>query len=243
MYLKKSFLFSLPVGIALVLELALAPSLATLNQSKVEVAQLKQVLPPPPPDNPDSSAAGGRRAPAACPQDAETAKGGPLLTALSPTAKPGLTLANPTFLVYVPKTSAKNAEFSLSSRDSRGVYRTTIALTNTPDFVSVSLPPQTPPLEVGKEYMWTFAIICNPNDRLADQFVTGTVQRTELDPTQRSQIEQTPANQRLAIYQKDGIWYDAIALLFELKRSQPNDPSLNAAWHEFLRSGGIDLTI
>lgn len=258
MFCIKSLLCSLSIGIALTLELAIAlsttvaiaASVATqLNQggklsiSKVHQAERKQSDPPPPPTNPDSSAAGGRRAPSACPQDAGAATTSPPLTALSPTTKPGLTLAQPTFLVYVPRTSAKNAEFSLRSRDGRGVYRTTVALTNTPDIISITLPAQATPLEIGKQYTWSFAIICNPDDRVADQFVTGTVQRTELDPTRLRQIEQTPPKQRVELYQKDGIWYNALALLFELKRSQPNDPSLSKAWREFLQSGGVDTMI
>ena len=143
----------------------------------------------------------------------------------------------------MPKTSAQNAEFSLRSRDGRGVYRTTVALKQTPNLISISLPTQAAPLEVGKQYTWSFAVICNPNDRVEDKFVTGTVQRTELDPTRLAKIQQTPASQRLALYQENGIWYDAIALLFELKRTQPNDSSLNTTWRELLKSGGINTMI
>jgi hypothetical protein len=215
-----------------------------LQALKVKDTQLKQRNPPPPPDeNPNSSAAGGRRAPTACPQD-EAATTNPPLTAFSPTTKPGLTLAErPTFLVYVPKTSAEKAEFSLASRDGRGVYRTTVALTNTPDIISITLPAQGPPLEVGKQYTWSVAIICNPNDRVDDQFVTGTVQRTELDPTRWSKIQQAPPKERVTLYQKADAWYDALAILFELQRSQPNDPSISATWHEFLQSGGVSTMI
>lgn len=235
MYFRKFLLCSIPLAL-----LAIPQSAVSL----VKHSQLKQSTPPPPPTNPDSSVAGGRRAPAACPQDAEVATGGAALTALSPTTKPGLTLAErPTFLVYVPKTSAENAEFSLRSREGRGVYRTTVALSNTPDLISISLPAQTPPLEVGKQYTWSLAIICNPNDRVDDQFVTGTVQRTELAPTQLSQIQQASAKEQVSLYQNADAWYDALAVLFELQRSQPNDPSIRAMWQEFLRSGGVSTMI
>ncbi|MBD1899436.1 DUF928 domain-containing protein [Trichocoleus sp. DQ-A3] len=239
MYFIKSLLCGVPIGIALTVKLAIPHSAASL----VKVAQLKQSNPPPPPENPDSSAPGGRRAPTACPQDEATTTG-PALTALSPTTKPGLSLAeHPTFLVYVPKTSAKTAEFSIRNRNGRGVYRTTLALTNTPDTVSVSLPPQAPPLEIGKQYTWSFAVICNPNDRVEDRFVTGMVQRTELDPTRLSQIEQASPKERISLYQKTDIWYDPLTILFELRRTQPNDPSISVMWREFLQSGGVDAMI
>lgn len=252
----KSFLR--PTSISIVLTSGLAIALNTIvtitpgtastrhESGKPLIVQQvrKQNLPPPPPTNPSSSAAGGRRAPTACPQDAVTVPASPLLTALSPTTEPGLTLAaHPTFLVYVPETSATTAEFSLRSSGNQGVYRTTIALTTTPGIISITLPEQAMTLEVGRLYTWSFAVICNPNDRLIDQFVTGMVRRIELDPARLSQIEQTPVRQRIALYQENRIWYDALALLLELKRSQPNDSEIDTAWREFLQSGGVNTII
>lgn len=228
---------------------AIAPGIAaTLHENGKPFSfsqhAAKQTLPPPPPSNPGSSAAGGRRSPTACPQDAATATSGPFLTALSPTTEPGLTLsAHPTFLVYVPETSAATAEFSLRSQTNQGVYRTTISLTNTPGIISITLPDQAMILEVNRLYTWSFAVICDPDDRLIDQFVMGMVQRVELDPARVSQIEQASVEQRIALYQEDRLWYDALALLFELNQSQPNDSDIGTAWRELLRSGGVDTIL
>jgi Domain of Unknown Function (DUF928) len=244
------------IGMALVLELAIAfnltaaiaPSPATAphdNKSHLALQQAgKQSLPPPPPTNPGSSAAGGRRAPSACPDDQVAVTPSPLLTALSPANQPGFTLApRPTFLVYVPRTNAETAEFSLRTRMGQGIYRTTIALTTTPNIISITLPDEAVPLEVDKPYIWSFAVVCNPGDRLLDQFVTGTVQRTELDQTRLRQVEQAPLRQRIALYQENRIWYDALALLFELNHSQPNVPEIDAAWSSLLQSGEVDTRI
>jgi Domain of Unknown Function (DUF928) len=241
MYLIPSPLGSTFLGVALALGLAIAPSTATdLNQT----TQFAQSNPPPPPSNPGSSAAGGRRNPSACPQDAVAVTTSPLLTALSSTTKPSLTLAErPTFLVYVPKTNAQNAEFSLRTQNGSGVYRTTVSLTRAANIISITLPVQSPALTVGKQYTWSFAVICNPNDRVDDRFVTGTVQRIELDPTRLRQIQQASLKEQVSLYQKADAWYDALAILFELKRTQPNDPLVNTAWRELLRSGGVDTII
>jgi hypothetical protein len=205
--------------------------------------QLAQSNPPPPPKNPGSSSPGGRRDPSACPQDTDTATSTQELTALSPTTKSGNTLAErPTFFVFVPKTSAKTAEFSLRDRSGKGVYRTTFDLTNVPGIVGFSLPTQAQTLEVGKQYVWSFAVICNPNNRIDDRFVTGTVQRITLDPTRLRQIQQAPPKERVLLYQEADVWYDAIAVLFELQRTQPNDPSINTIWRDFLKSGGVVVT-
>jgi hypothetical protein len=263
MHFIKFLLCSIPIGITLVIAgaiangaaIAIVPHMTTLEQETQAPAdvQLTQRNPPPPRRNPGGSAAGGRRDPSACPQDGAAsptsstatspAATAPLLTALSPTTPPGSTLAErPTFLVYVPRTNAETAEFSLRDQENRGVYRTTITLTQTPDIISISLPEQAV-LEVDRPYTWSFAVICNPDDRVEDRFVTGSVQRIELEPTRLQQIEQASPQQRLAVYQENGIWYDALALLFELKRSQPNDPDLSAIWREFLQSAGADTII
>ncbi|MBM0744408.1 DUF928 domain-containing protein [Phormidium sp. CLA17] len=250
---SKTLLYCLPVGIALTLEVAMqigviAPSIASPTQFQLSSAsqstiQLAQSNPPPPPKNPGRSSPGGRRNPSNCPQDAE-APSSPLLTALSPATKPGFTLAErPTFLVYVPKTSAKNAEFSLRSRGGRGIYRTTVALTNTPNLITLTLPAQAPPLTVEQPYTWLFAIICSPSDRLDDRFVTGMVQRIEFDSARLRQIQQAPPKEQVALYQKANAWYDTLAVLYQLKRSQLNDPSISTAWRELLQSGGVDTLI
>ena len=243
----------LSVSLPLVLELAIASgtalpalpqsfSMVRVRQVQAKQIQLAQSNPPPPPTNPGSSSAGGRRDSSACPQDPIAAS--PLLTALSPTTTPGLTLEeHPTFLVYVPGTRAKNAEFSLRDREGRGIYRITVALTHTPNLISVSLPAQAAALEVGKPYTWAFAVICNPDDRLEDRFVTGSVQRAALDATRLRQIEQADPRQRLALYQANSIWYEALALLLELNHSQPNRPDLSTAWRELLQSGGVGTLI
>lgn len=240
MSLIKSLFYTTAVSVALALGLLVSASMAAPTLD----THLKQSNPPPPPNNPGSSAAGGRRDRSACPQDADAATANPSMTALSPTTIPGLTVAeHPTFLVYVPETSAKEAEFSLRSRGSNGIYRTIIALTNTPGIIRITLPAQVTPLEVGKQYIWSFAIICNPSDRVEDRFVTSSVERAELDPSQLRQIQQASAKERVVLYQKASAWYDALALLFELKRSQANDPGIRTSWRQFLQSGGIDPLI
>lgn len=248
---------SIPISIALALELAIAHTAAAITPNtaielygsqnpliaNVKKTQLAQSNPPPPPTNPGSSSAGGRRDPSSCPQD-PGAVTGPLLTALSPTAKPGFTLVErPTFLVYVPKTSAKNADFSLRSRSGQGVYRTMVALTNTPALIRITLPTQSTPLERGKLYTWSFAIICNPDDRLDDRFVTGMVQRIELDPTRLRQVQQAAPKEQAILYQKADIWYDALAVLFQLNRRQRSEPDMRKAWRELLQAGGVDTMI
>jgi hypothetical protein len=243
--------------VALTLELVIAPSVLARIQTRLvslpdkarshpkisnynshNQRQINAQLPPPP-NNPDETTGGGTRDGGRCPQDAITSE--PPLTALSPFTKPGLTVAErPTFLVYVPQTAAQTAEFSLFDQNNKGIYQTTFDLTNTPGIVSFSLPPNAPPLEIGKDYTWSFAMICNPKNRLQDQFVRGRIRRTELDSALINQIEKAAPNERVSLYRTADVWYEALFILSELQRSQPNDPSVSAAWKELLNSGGLN---
>lgn len=240
----KAFLHSASVSIALALELAITPvfvetAIAQSNTPKGDARRDRtEDRLPLPPQNPNSTTGGGRRDRSACRQDPQNSA--QLLTALSPTTKPGLTLAErPTFLVYVPQTSARSVEFSLLDSNNRGIYQTTFALTKTSGLVSFTLPPDAPPLEADKDYIWSFALICDRQNRLEDRFITGKVRRISLDPS-LTKIESAAPKQRLAAYQKAGIWYETLSTLVELQRFQPNDSNLRAAWQEVLQSGGLN---
>jgi hypothetical protein len=252
--------FLLPLAslwVALTLELVIAPSvLAKIQTQLASLPGKTQSHPrtshynshnhtqidaqlPPPPNNPDETRGGGTRDGGRCPQDAMTSD--QPLTALSPVTEPGLTVAErPTFLAYVPQTTAQTAEFSLFDQNNKGIYQTTFALTNTPGIVSFSLPPNAPPLEIGKDYTWSFAMICDPKNRLKDQFVRGRIRRTELNSTLMNQIEKATPKERVALYRSADVWYEALFTLFELPRSQTTDLSVNAAWKELLNSGGLN---
>ncbi|MBD2074254.1 DUF928 domain-containing protein [Phormidium sp. FACHB-592] len=266
MYLKKAYLGLVSTGITITL-LAIAPSMAVAIAARIsssdtspthkfalisssksgwgdQIIQLAQSGSPPPRKNPGSSVSGGRRDPIVCPQDVNMPKTDSGLIALSPTTKPGTALAErPSFLVYVPKTNAKTAEFSLRDAKGRGVYRTTLALSDTSGILSLSLPAQAPPLKVGEQYTWFFAIVCDPNRRLSDRFVTGMVQRIEFDPVRLGQIQQAPLREQVALYQKADAWYDTLAALLELQRTQPNDSSIHTLWNKFLQAGGVSVML
>jgi len=45
---------------------------------------------------------------------------------------------------------------------------------------------------------------------------------------------------RVIIYAKAGIWYDALSNLAELRRRNPNDPTVIRDWQELLKSVGME---
>ncbi len=183
------------------------------------------------PGTTDGGAARGK-----CPQDVSVKTTS--LTALIPDNHPALTVAaHPTFLVYVPQTTASSAELTVVEGTDNGIYQTRVALTGHPGVVSISLPDSEPALEIGKHYQWKFAVICNPEDRLNDDLVvSGWIQR--IDPKLPS-LEGLNPLERTSVYASKGIWYEAVNTLAQLRRENPQDLTITSKWEELLKSTGL----
>ena len=181
MALKKFHQYLVSLSVVFFLGLAIALWLPTQvqaqSQSMVSTANASKPLINPGPQAPMPQSGGGTRG--ECTQDKWLKQGNPPLTLLTSTDNPGLTsLKYPIFWVYVPPTSATEAEFTLVAQGGKSGYRTTFPLTNIPGVVSFRLPSEAPPPEFGKAYTWKLALICNPGDRTQDVVQEAQIQFT-----------------------------------------------------------------
>jgi hypothetical protein len=203
---------------------------------------------------PTTTIGGGRRSDGICPQDRKDSQQltptkplDQLLTPVLPSPFTDLQLTvsgHPTFLVYVPQTSAKAAELTLVARDKdkgeKAIYQTNVNLTGTPGIVSISLPTSAPDLEMGKDYKWIVALTCQSGEPTPeDPFVEALIRRIQPDSS-LSQLAQAKPLDRVALYAKSGTWYDALANLAELRKAQPNDAEVASAWKELMGAAGLD---
>ncbi len=192
---------------------------------------------PPPP--PNQGAPSGRRRGGASRGPCQQYEA---LTALVPVTGElvwGLTAAErPTFWFFVPEMLAAElpVEFVLQDEADNYVYKTTFTVPETrPGVVSLSVPPAAAPLEIGKPYHWTFSISCDPEKPSASVFVQGSVQRVSLEPVLQRQLAAATPRERVALYAANGIWHEAVTAIAELRRAEPNDSTLTAAWADLLR--------
>lgn len=161
------------------------------------------------------------------------------LTALVPKNKMGRTVSDyPTFFFYLPPTEAESAEFILKDQSGNQIYKQDLTISNLSGVIGVSIPANqnVPPLEVGKSYTWNFTVICDSQDRSADQIEIGTVQRVELSADIRRQLDQADPRQKTVIYAKNGIWQEALSTLAAARQANPNDTELAADWESLLDS-------
>jgi Domain of Unknown Function (DUF928) len=159
----------------------------------------------------------------------------PPLMALMPAANTGLTLAErPSFWIYVPVTSAKQAVLSLYENGSKPHSQTFFDISEAPGVISLPLPQNSPVLEIGKTYQWAVTLICgnkpNPNDPVIVSWISRIASTSATQPTDLEQA---------ASYGRQGIWFDALTALAQARRSQPNRPELQATWTDFLESAGL----
>jgi hypothetical protein len=154
----------------------------------------------------------------------------------SKTADP-TTLDRPVLFVYVPAMAASTVQFTILPTSGRGKDLQNIKFNTTGEagFVGIELPGSAK-LEVGKEYKWSMAIPCRPDENYVTKTVIleGLVQRIQA-PTIATAIPE----ERAAIYAEQGIWQDALSTIAQLRLQRPKDASLMEDWSNLMTSAGM----
>jgi hypothetical protein len=154
-----------------------------------------------------------------------------------------LTIAErPTFWFYVPyaSNSILSLEFSLLEQG-KAIYNQTFPLTGTPGIVSIRLPETVPPLAVEELYTWRFKVQANCQDGTTKyEEVDGKVKRVALSPQLKDELEKATPSERTALYAENGLWFDTLTTLIELRRTKPKDKELQTDWIDLLRVGTLE---
>lgn len=154
----------------------------------------------------------------------------------------GLTAVDhPEFLFYLsrfrhpeqPKTTHLPIEFVLQDEDDRYIYKTQFVLPLTEGgFIRIPIPSSSKPLQAGKRYTWTLLTHFSPNET---NYVHGRIYRTSLSPKTRQQLQTATPSQRLDLYLKEGLWFDALSMLVNLRQDAPQDLQLASKWSTLLQ--------
>jgi hypothetical protein len=222
----------------LFLSTLLSPNLTAQVGAQSKVVAMFE--PPPGRDAPRGGTFGGGSRPVGTQCLSNPSAKSNTLTALSPGQNLGLTQTErPNLLVYLPETTAKKAELSLFDEQMKGIYQVNIPVTKA-GLVSISLPDTAPTLAKNKPYYWTFALVCNANDRTDDLVVGGWLELAQPSDSLKQQLATATFLEKVSLYAKQGYWYDALTTLNQLQQTQPNNPELTASWAQLLKSAGLD---
>jgi hypothetical protein len=145
------------------------------------------------------------------------------------------TTAYPTFLFFVPTTSARQAQFVLRGSDRNKIYRQTFVLSGQSGILRVALPINSSigELAVGQTYKWEFNIICDPSDRNNDDFVVGSLQRVALPNAHQDRLP-ISLRDRPSFYRVKGLNYDELVTLDALRREDPTNGEIQTDWESLL---------
>ena len=148
------------------------------------------------------------------------------------------TSEHPTFYIYIPEITAKAQSMEFVLRDDSKIqpkYKQSFPPVQQAGIVTVRLPTNLPPLQVGKVYTWGFSMICDARKRDEDIYIEGRIERLQ-DENLNAQLQNTSRIlDRAVIYATAGLWENAITSIATLRRQRPNDPEVNQYWQDLLQ--------
>jgi Domain of Unknown Function (DUF928) len=159
------------------------------------------------------------------------------MIALTPRSFYGTTLSErPTFMAYVPASNAHEIMFSLKDANDDMYYQMRVPVSGKAGIVAIQLPVDAPALTVGKNYHWYLAVLIDNSMSPSTPFVDAWVQRVEATPQLQQALVQGNDLQDAEALATQGVWYDSVALLAQLRSSNPTSEAVANNWTELLNS-------
>lgn len=186
---------------------------------------------------------GGRMGPCSVTSDSfdPTALTALVVPKISPNAsdavlQPVLTQNTSRFWFNVPYSleaiAQDQAKLEIRNITNQLLYEQTITLTATGGVISVAVPTEQLETEQWYQISLSVEVYCTPTARPAIDRVATWVQRRNLSSSPTQNNSATSLQQLVMFYEQQGLWYDALSVAAELKRSNPH----NASWTRLLQA-------
>ncbi|GGA32721.1 hypothetical protein CYANOKiyG1_49540 [Okeania sp. KiyG1] len=154
----------------------------------------------------------------------------------------GITLSkHPTFFIYIPPyQEAEKARFFLTEWISEEeIYQEDFQLPEKSGIIKIKIPAEkSAPLEIGKTYTWGVQIWCeyDPLGESADYLSQGFIERIEADIDLLEKLKTARPLTLPTVYASEGIWYDALESIVELRSLNIDNPQLIDDWQKLFES-------
>ncbi|MEM7771182.1 MAG: DUF928 domain-containing protein [Cyanobacteria bacterium P01_A01_bin.37] len=183
---------------------------------------------------PNRTAGGGSRNAGVCPTDS-ISHGASLVPILADDTQNLTALDHPSLLVYINNNEVSQLFLSVMGNEDGYDYQTVVPISEDSGILKIALPNDAPPLLAGSIYQWSLAIVCGESLRPDDPFVRGQIQRVELaDAPRNTTIES------VAFYVDNGVWYDAISTLADIRQVNAADVEVSSSWTALLGAVGLE---
>ena len=213
---------------------ASASSVTPARSRSRKKSRLSQYVPPSTDARPQRLISGGSRG---CNQP-----GNASLTLLVPPSHLPLTISrHPTFLFHLDNLPSHSLLFSLVEPDViEPIWETKLTLTQ-PGFVILKLPQDSLGLEIGQEYYWTVAILCNQKRPSQNAYARAAIKRISPPAKIANQLVSNPDNKDKAqIYAQSGVWYDALAFSYQDYLQGVRESQMDAYFWQLLAQIGLE---
>lgn len=163
------------------------------------------------------------------------------LTLLLPENGGGLTISEyPTLYVYIPSyEKAKEAIFFLTDADDQEIYEGIFQLPKRSGIIQLKIPEKKlAALEVGQNYTWGVQISCisKIGDQSGDPIVEGIIKRIKPEESLSNKLAGVTPLTLSTVYASEGIWYDALESIVQLRSLNPENSQLIKDWQKLFNS-------
>jgi Domain of Unknown Function (DUF928) len=164
------------------------------------------------------------------------------LTAIVPESEMGRTAsAYPSIFLYVPSSPEQSKmEFELRDENENLIYRQEFLGHGQDGIYRIDIPTYVTPLQEGKNYLWSFSLICSETDLAASSVVGGWINRIENSQSIQRKIQTASPSDRPEQYTEELLWYDLMTSLADLRQSDPNNPTFQNTWTNLLNEVGLN---
>lgn len=159
-------------------------------------------------------------------------------TAIVPENNFGLTTSGrPTF--FWASGYSQPMELQVIDQTTKAIVWRQVIRAEQPGIVSVQMPADRPELVPDREYRWYITVQCSARQSSANPVISSYIQRIIPPPSLTAQLHQAKPPQQPEIYAAEGIWFETLVSLADLRRAQPNQPDLKADWKSLLELVGL----
>ena len=164
---------------------------------------------------------------------------GAAVVALVPADVARTVAEQPVLLWFLRETPDRDVEFHLTLVDDRsGQTRADVRLTTPtrPGVQRIRLRDHHLRLALGTVYRWTLS---TRRGAATVSATSGRIERVELPPALAAAVRNARPEDRPGLYAGAGVWYDALAALYDLREQYPQNASIQDAFAALLEQGGL----
>ena len=152
------------------------------------------------------------------------------------------TQSHPSFSVYFPEVPQLPVSVSVEDpKNQKDVWLSEISVKKA-GITTFRLPSYVSGLEIGKEYIWTVALICSRRNRLQDIYAEASIERIEISEKLKQKLSTAPNPQSLAeILASEGLFYDTLNQINKISTTTERNALLDSLLEQINLVGVVSI--